>query len=258
MTLSDVAAVPHGVWLGVAALLGLIFGSFVTALSHRIPRGQNFIHARSQCPACGGVLATRDLVPVISWVVNRARCRVCTTKISVRYPIIELITALVFMSAVAQENHLSQLGLLLAAGVIMMTLVVIDLETRKLPLALLAVLAVVCTALRWRGDLGEFTQGLLLAAGIVVVGLALAAATRARTGTPMIGAGDTYALSIAAIALPWEAFGMFLALASILGLALGLGWRIVRHEKLFPFAPALFAALWLTLLLQDRLLVVLV
>ena len=257
MILSDLAAVPHLAWLGVAALLGLIFGSFVTALSHRIPRGEDFINARSKCPACGTVLAARDLVPVLSWVLNRARCRACKTKISVRYPIIELIMALVFISAVWRETHLAQLGLLLASAVIMMTLVVIDLETRRLPLPLLATLGALCAVLRWLNS-GDLLQGVLLAAGIVAVGLSIGAATRARSGTAIIGAGDTYALAIAALALPWMAFGIFLALASSLGLILGLGWRIVRHEKLFPFAPALFAALWLTLLLQDRLLELLV
>ncbi len=253
MTLTDIANVPQAAWLGVAAVLGLVFGSFVTALSYRLPRGQDFVNARSKCPACGTTLQARDLVPVLSWAFNRARCRVCAAPVSVRYPLTELLMAAIFVSAVMYEARLMELGLLLVAAVLMMTLTIIDLETKRLPLPLLAILAVVCGMLRWLGP-GDLQNGLMVAAAVAALGLVTATATRAWFGAPIIGAGDSYALAIAGLALPWQAFGVFLGVAGILALALGLLWRVFRGEAMFPFAPALFAALWLTLLTQDLML----
>lgn len=252
MTLFDVADVPHSVWLGVAALLGLVFGSFVTALSYRLPRGLDFVRARSQCPACGTTLIARDLVPVVSWVLNAGRCRACAAPVSPRYPFIELITAAVFASAAWFTQDLAALAVLLPAAVVMMTLSVIDLETRRLPLPLIAALALLCLAWRWLGD-GDLIFGLMLAAGIAAGGVALAAATRGLMDQPLLGAGDAYAVAAASIALPLTQFGVFLGLAGAFGLILGLAWRVFKKEQLFPFAPALFAAMWLSLLFGEPL-----
>jgi len=251
VTASDFAAVPQPVWLGFAAVVGLVFGSFVTAVSYRLPRGLNFVNARSQCPACATVLATRDLLPVLSWALNAGRCRVCSAPVSARYPLIEVLMAGVFVSAVWHTQDAALLTVLLAMAVVMMTLSVIDLETRRLPLPLLAVLAVLALAWRWLGP-GDVAQGALLAAAIAGGGLGLAAATRGLLGRPLLGAGDAYALGAAALALPTAHFGVFLGLAGAFGLALGLTWRAVKKEPVFPFAPALFAALWLSVLFGEQ------
>jgi leader peptidase (prepilin peptidase)/N-methyltransferase len=78
-------------------ILGLLFGSFITAVSHRLPRKEDFINARSACPACHHTLGIADLVPVFSWIFSRGKCRYCKTVVSIRYPLIELGSALSFM-----------------------------------------------------------------------------------------------------------------------------------------------------------------
>lgn len=75
---------------GVFFCFGLIIGSFATALVYRLPRGLDWVSARSRCPSCGHVLGVPDLVPVFSWLFLRGRCRHCGTKIPARYPLIEL------------------------------------------------------------------------------------------------------------------------------------------------------------------------
>lgn len=252
MTLADIADVPQAAWVVIAALLGLIFGSFVTALSYRLPRGEDFVNARSKCPACGTSLAARDLIPVVSWIFNRARCRVCASVVSVRYPLTEILMAVLFTSAVWHDTRLAELGLLLFSAVIMVTLAIIDLETRRLPLSLLAILALACALLRWFGS-GDLAHGLIIGALIAGLGLVTATATRIWLGAPIIGAGDAYALGIAGLALPWAVFDVFLAMAGGLGLALGVGLRVVRGERMFPFAPVMFAALWFSLVFQEQL-----
>lgn len=252
-TLADLAPLPPAVWLALAAAVGLVFGSFVTALSYRVPRRQGFIAARSRCPACGGALAPRDLVPLLSWVLNRGRCRQCGAAVSIRYPLIELVAALLFVSAVWHEQRLVPLALLFALATLILTLTVTDLETRRMPLPLLAALALAGAA--WRALVhGDLWAGAQVAAVVLAVGLAAALASRAWARAPRVGMADAYALACVALALPWLPFVAVMGLAGLAGLIFGLLWRAVRGEAAFPFAPALFAAFWPMLIRPEAVL----
>jgi hypothetical protein len=132
--------------------LGLVFGSFVTALSYRLPRGESISHGRSRCPSCAHVLGVPDLVPVLSWVGHGGKCRHCGTKISWRYPLIELVTMALFVAAGVFAPTATHLALLLAMTPLMMALAVIDLEHRRLPNSLVLMLATLALAWRWYGD----------------------------------------------------------------------------------------------------------
>ncbi len=69
---------------------GLLFGSFLTVVAHRVPRGESVVGGRSHCPACGAQIAAYDNVPVVSWLLLRGRARCCGAPISARYPLTEL------------------------------------------------------------------------------------------------------------------------------------------------------------------------
>ncbi|MER2520189.1 MAG: prepilin peptidase [Bdellovibrionales bacterium] len=91
----DLSVVDFLWFRGLAGIVvGLCLGSFVTMLSHRLPRKQSIIRPASRCANCGAALGVWDLFPVFSWLFLRGRCRRCGVAISVRYPIIELVTAL--------------------------------------------------------------------------------------------------------------------------------------------------------------------
>jgi leader peptidase (prepilin peptidase)/N-methyltransferase len=81
----------------IIVLLGLVFGSFVNVLIYRIPNGKSIVSPASACTACGGRLSARDLVPVFSYLFLRGRCRNCGAAISTRYPLVELLTAFVYV-----------------------------------------------------------------------------------------------------------------------------------------------------------------
>lgn len=85
----------------VGLVIGLALGSFVTMLSYRLPRRISTVLPRSHCPACKTVLGPRELVPVLSWVVQRGKCRTCGTFTGWRYPMIELVTGLLTMTVFA-------------------------------------------------------------------------------------------------------------------------------------------------------------
>jgi leader peptidase (prepilin peptidase) / N-methyltransferase len=122
-------------WLRVliAVPYGLIVGSFVTVLVHRVPAGESIVAPRSRCPSCGTPITARDNVPVLSWLLLRGRCRACGVRIPVRYPLIEVATAALFAAAAVRYEDV---WLLIAVSVflgLLLALSLIDLEHKILP-----------------------------------------------------------------------------------------------------------------------------
>jgi leader peptidase (prepilin peptidase) / N-methyltransferase len=116
-----------------AALGGLLVGSFLNVVAHRLPRGESLVRPRSRCTECGTQLRAIDNVPVISWLALRGRCHHCGASISARYPIVELLTGALYIAVVASQDDAVRivLGLLLVTALVPITL--IDLELRIIP-----------------------------------------------------------------------------------------------------------------------------
>jgi leader peptidase (prepilin peptidase)/N-methyltransferase len=88
--------VPDALVVVVAAILGALIGSFLNVVLWRVPRGESVVSPGSHCPSCGTFLRPMELVPVVSWVALRGRCRTCGVHISARYPLVELACAALF------------------------------------------------------------------------------------------------------------------------------------------------------------------
>jgi leader peptidase (prepilin peptidase)/N-methyltransferase len=119
--------------IALAALGGLIVGSFLNVVAYRLPRGESLLHPRSRCPGCGTQLRAIDNIPVVSWVALRGRCHQCGAPISARYPLVELTTAGLYVAVVASQDDAARivLGLLLMTALVPITL--IDLDHRIIP-----------------------------------------------------------------------------------------------------------------------------
>jgi leader peptidase (prepilin peptidase)/N-methyltransferase len=117
----------------VCAVLGLCIGSFLNVVAWRVPRGESVVSPASACPRCGLPIRARDNVPVLGWLVLRGRCRDCAEPISVRYPLVEAFTGLMFaVMALRFGPHviLANYLYLAAVGV---ALALIDLDVKRLP-----------------------------------------------------------------------------------------------------------------------------
>src|SRR5262245_30174939 len=90
------SVVPPALVAGIAGVLGLVIGSFVNVVAYRVPRGESVVRPPSSCPSCGTAIRARHNVPVLGWLVLRGRCYDCATPISVRYPVVEAATGLLF------------------------------------------------------------------------------------------------------------------------------------------------------------------
>src|SRR3954463_10072607 len=99
----------------LAGILGAIVGSFLNVVAYRLPRGESLSHPGSRCPGCGAPIAPYDNIPVVSWLLLRGRCRRCGESISIRYPLVEATTAVLYaLVVVAKDDALGiALGLLL-------------------------------------------------------------------------------------------------------------------------------------------------
>ena len=76
-----------------AAIGGLLLGSFLNVVIYRLPRGESLISPGSHCPGCGVPIKPYDNIPVLGWLLLRGRCRACKEPISIRYPLVEALTA---------------------------------------------------------------------------------------------------------------------------------------------------------------------
>ncbi|HET6692204.1 MAG TPA: prepilin peptidase, partial [Miltoncostaeaceae bacterium] len=91
---------PTAYWATVAGLIGLALGSFSTVLASRWPAGESLVSPRSHCTSCARTLTPLELVPVVSWLAQRGRCRGCGGRVHWRYPVIELASGALAAAAI--------------------------------------------------------------------------------------------------------------------------------------------------------------
>jgi leader peptidase (prepilin peptidase)/N-methyltransferase len=158
-------------------MVGAVLGSFLNVVIARVPANQSIVRPRSRCPRCGATLRWYDNVPVVSWLLLRGRCRACRAPISLRYPLVELLSAGVALVALARHDLGPGAVVELAYVLVLVALAFIDLDTWLLP-----------NALTWP----------LLAGGVLAAALGLAPAPSAASGATgaAIGFGTFWVVSV--------------------------------------------------------------
>ena len=238
-------------FLFLAAVLGAAMGSFLNCMGWRIVHGEK-LNGRSHCDACGHVLTARDLVPLFSYLFSKGRCRYCGTKLSARHFWGELISALVFVSALYQYDvSLQALEALLWAS-LLLACSFTDLEGYIIPDGfILAMIALRLLFLAWGG---RFLPALwtALLGGFAVSGALLLVVTLYEkcSGKEAMGGGDIKLLFATGLYLGWQRNFLCLILSCFVGILFGLLTRKKSGEegKAFPFGPSIALAAWLCLL----------
>jgi len=194
----------------VSTVLGLAVGSFLNVVIYRVPIGKSIVTPPSACPTCATPVAPRDNIPLLSWMILRGRCRKCGTPISIRYPVVEGLTGLLFGLVAARFGASWSLPAELAFTGALLALAAVDLERYLIPRKIL-----------------------YPASGIVLGALIVAAGARdqwGRFGIALACAAASFAFFFAInfIRPAWLGFGD-VRLAALIGLALGwLGpWTVV-------------------------------
>jgi len=158
-----------------------------------------------------------------------------------------------FVTAALLVRDPVALALLLAMTAVMVAIGVCDLEQGRIPNAFIVVLAALALAWRWNGD-GNLITALVEGAVVFAVGILLNAGFRAITGKAGLGMGDTKLMTAGALALPPGALLLFLFAGGVFGVLFGLAGQQPKATRQFPFAPALLAALWISLARADAIL----
>ena len=117
----------------VVALFGLIFGSFLNVCILRVPRRESIVSPGSHCPACGKNIRWHDNIPVLSYVLLRGRCRDCGKRISLLYPLVEVLTAAVFLLEFARYGLTPEFIKYLLFAMLMIILIFTDFRERRIP-----------------------------------------------------------------------------------------------------------------------------
>jgi leader peptidase (prepilin peptidase) / N-methyltransferase len=227
----------------LAFLGGLAAGSFVTVVSHRVPRHESIVGPRSRCPGCGTQIAAYDNVPVVSWLLLRGRGRCCGEKISARYPLAEVGLGLAYLATVlAFRDDLVQLLLGLVFVTALMAVTITDLEQRIIPNKILMAATLIGLAIVAVGDPSSLPERAIAAAA--AGGLLFAAALLYPSG---MGLGDVKLAAVMGFFLGRAvAPALFIALlaGSLVGLAMIAREGASARKKAIPFGPFLaFGAL---------------
>lgn len=250
-----------GLYLTLAGVLGLVVGSFLNVVIHRLPRmlerelradcawlrgetpapeaAYNLFWPPSTCPHCGHRLRWHENLPVLGWLLLRGRCAQCHTAIGARYPVVEALTCALFVYAASiwAPQQVVWIWLLLGA---LIALAFIDLDTYLLPDSLTLPLA-------WLGLLANL-DGLLVPLEEAVIGAIAGYLSlwtvywlfRLATGKEGMGAGDFKLLAALGAWLGWKLLLPVVLVASVAGALIGGIWLLLRRkgmDKPIPFGP---------------------
>ncbi len=222
----------------IAFLGGLIAGSFVTVVAHRVPRGESIVGPRSRCPACGAQIATYDNVPAVSWVLLRGRARCCGAPISPRYPLTELALGALYAATVLvlwDDPGEVALGLVFVTTLAAVTLT--DLERRIIPNKILIAAAIAAAAIAVVSDPGSLPERAIAAAA--AGGLLFLAALAYPRG---MGLGDVKLAATMGLFLGRDvgpAILVALLAGSLVGLAMIAREGAAARKRAIPFGPFL-------------------
>ncbi|MGL6308439.1 prepilin peptidase [Aeromonas veronii] len=267
-------------WLyfSLVFLFSLMIGSFLNVVIHRLPimlerewqaeyRGYfspdeeatvperyNLMVPRSACPHCGHAITALENIPLLSWLWLKGRCRDCQAPISARYPLVELLTALLSVAvAMVITPGWGTLAALLLTWVLV-ALTFIDLDKMLLPDQL-------TLPLLWGGLLFNLASGFVPLADAVIGAMAgylvlwsLYWAFKLLTGKEGMGYGDFKLLAALGAWLGWQALPIILLLSSLVGAVIGISLiALQKHHqgKPIPFGPYLAIAGWIALLWGD-------
>lgn len=251
-----------GLFAVLAAVLGLLVGSFLNVVIHRVPKmlerewreqcawlegreapdaePYDLVRPRSACPRCGHAIAWYENVPVLSWLVLRGRCSACGAAISPRYPLVELLTAILFAVTAWRWGFAGEtvaLWFLLAS---LLALSFIDLDTQLLP-------DNITLPLLWAGLLVN-VKGLYVPLDEAVVGAVVGYLSlwsiyhlfRLLTGKEGMGFGDFKLLAALGAWMGWKMLLPIVLCASLAGALAGIGLVLLAgHDraKPLPFGP---------------------
>jgi leader peptidase (prepilin peptidase) / N-methyltransferase len=243
-------------WGVVFFVLGAAIGSFLNVCIWRIPEGKSIVFPASHCPKCGKSIRPYDNIPVLSWLILRGRCRDCGESISARYPLVELLTALLSLAMywMYGPSPAYLAAFLFATALIVITF--IDFDHQIIPdvislpgIPVFFLLAVFVMGIGFLDAL----LGILIGGGFLYL---IAVGYELLTKREGMGGGDIKLLAMIGAFLGWKSLFFVVFMSSILGAAVGIALILIKGKDMkyaVPFGPFLSIAAVLYLFVGSEL-----
>ncbi len=221
----------------VVTILGLAVGSFLNVCIYRIPLKETVVYKSSSCPHCSAKLKVVDLVPLISYVALKGKCRYCKKRISLLYPSLELLTAVTFVASYLLLGNSIFLVKYLFLFSVLIIITFVDLEYQAIPNNLIVILLLWATL--WQLLYPEISLGKAFSGAALGGGLLLLIAVISKGG---MGGGDIKLMFVMGLYLGLSLTALALFLGFLSGSVIGLILIVLRYKTRkdpIPFAPFL-------------------
>jgi leader peptidase (prepilin peptidase)/N-methyltransferase len=235
-----------GIWV---LLLGLCIGSFLNVCIYRIPAGESIVAGRSHCTACGKAIKPYDLIPVISYVFLAGRCRNCGARISPRYPLIELLNTVLYLTLFYFYKFSPAFFIYAALASTLIVAAFIDIDKGMIPDRIHVFLLVIgVLACLFSPDIVWYERiiGLFAASAPLFIAMLLS-----KGG---MGFGDVKLAAAAGLIIGYKLALLSLLAACIIGSVYGIIYAVIKGKSLktaIPFGPFLAIAFYLSLLFGN-------
>jgi len=239
----------------VLSLLGLIVGSFSNVCIYRIPRNESVVYPASHCPKCRTTIRPFDNIPVLSYILLRGRCRHCKSKISIRYPVVEFLTGLIYLTIYLIYGLSIQtlIYVILSSALIIITF--IDLNEQIIPdvisLPGIAIGFILSFFVPYISFINS-ALGVVIGGGIILV-ISLGGSVIYKKEA--MGGGDVKLAAMIGAFLGWRYIIISLFLGFFLGALIGIiliMTKVKKREDVIPFGPFIVLGSLITLLWGEQ------
>jgi len=247
--------------LSLAAVLGACMGSFLNCYAWRIVHNESVLKGRSHCDYCGHVLGFMDLIPVLSYIIHKGRCRWCGKKLSATHVFGEIISALIFSVTLWKFDwSLETIEYWIFASMLL-AISFADLEDFLVPdrfivFGIISRLVFIFISGNVKTELiSSLIGGIAVAGGLLIIVLIF----EKIIGREAMGGGDIKLIAMTGMYLGWQRNILALFIACVIGIIFGLATQRKRNNsdcedsKVFPFGPSIALAAWICLIWGDQL-----
>lgn len=225
-------------------LIGISIGSFLNVCIYRIPKKEDIVFERSHCMSCGNVLKWYELIPLFSFLVQGGKCRNCKTKLSVQYPLIELLNGLIYVWIFMAKGFQPESILFCICASVLIVISVIDWRTYEIPfgcnivIGILGIVRVILDLAHWY----NYVIGFFAVSGLFLI---IYWITKGRG----IGGGDIKLMAAAGLLLGWQNILLSLMIGSIAGSVIHLAlMKVQGKDRVLAFGPYLAFGIFISML----------
>ncbi|HNX91002.1 MAG TPA: prepilin peptidase [Candidatus Omnitrophota bacterium] len=241
-------------------IFGVVIGSFLNVCIHRIPRNESIVWPSSHCPKCGKAISPVDNIPLLSFLILKGKCRACGEKISVRYFLVELLTAILGVGLFFVFPDLAAFGVYWLFACILLVIVFIDIEHRIVPDVLslpgiilgfvLSVMSVPEGRIVFSLNNGvDSLLGMIAGAGCIFI---MGTVGEMIFHKEAVGGGDLKLMGMIGAFLGWKMALLTFFMAPIIGSVCSINILIQKKDSVIPYAPYLCASAMISLLFGEK------